>query len=164
MAGDRLRISSQQRRLAAGLLLIVITSSFIPAGSAEEHDFLAMLVGKWRGRAVQTPIGPSSYDIHFEWIDENCIAGIADNEFSNHTWTFCDKSEELTLAFLSDFRGNQQPIHMQVISREDGKLMFHADSHPFMDVLVFPMKRKVRVDVMHHNRLHVRIEWLRHPC
>ncbi|MEX2525135.1 MAG: hypothetical protein WD750_09270 [Gammaproteobacteria bacterium] len=146
---------------AAAFWLITLSGTV----AADEPDLVTVLVGEWRGRAVQTPVGPAPYDIRFQWTgkDKDCISGTADNGFSNHTWTFCRTSAGLTLDFLSDFSGNQEPIHLRVVSREEGKLVFHAGSHPFMDVLVFPRGRKITVDIMHHDRLHVRIEWSRPP-
>lgn len=152
-------MANHVRVLATAFWLIILPG----IAAADEPDLLTVLVGEWRGRAVQTPVGPAPYDMRFQWTGEDCISGTADNGFSNHTWTFCRTSAGLALDFLSDFSGNQQPIHLRAVSREEGKLVFHAASHPFMDVLVFPHGRKIRVDIMHHDRLHVRIEWSRPP-
>lgn len=159
MSGYQSRITNHARLLAAGLSAIISLDT--AAAGAAEPGFLDMLAGEWQGRAVQTPVGPAPYGIRFQWTGKDCLGGTADNGFSNHTWTFCRTSAGLTLDFLSDFRGNQQPIHMRAVSRKDGELVFHAASHPFMDVLIFPGEQEIRVDVMHNNRLHVRIEWSR---
>ena len=139
---------------------VLLCISTVAAGTGD-HDLLEALAGDWQGRAVQTPVGPAPYDIHFRRVEGNCIRGTADNGFSHHTWTFCRDSGALTLAFLSDFRGNDQPIHMREISRRENYVVFHADSHDFMDVFLSVREDSVDVEVRHHGELHVRIRWRR---
>lgn len=145
----------------AVLMVLFFPLTVHPQADMDAEQLLESLMGEWQGSAVQTPVGPAPYDIRFAWVDDNCISGTADNDFSNHTWTFCEDGSGLKLDFLSDFRGNREPIRFRDVSREQEKLIFHAASHPFMDVLIFPREREIRVDVMHYERLHVRIEWSR---
>jgi hypothetical protein len=113
--------------------------------------------GKWQGRAVHTPVGPTPYDIHFRGSEENCISGTADNNVSHHTWSFCNNADTLSLDFLSDFRGNDQWIHFQLKSQDGSIIVFRAESHPFMDVVVEVSEDKVDIKIMHYAKLHVEI-------
>jgi hypothetical protein len=146
-------------------LVLAVFLAMAPDGPSEVADapaFLQSLRGEWDGRAVQTPAGPTPYDIHFAWTDDECLSGTANNGFSNHTWTFCRDGRELTLDFQSDFRGNREPIRFQAVSALNGAVVFHAESHPFMDVEISVSDHDVRIDVIHHEKLHVRIELRRH--
>lgn len=158
----RLRSIVHSLQLAA-ILLPCIFIEVVAADTGEIPDIVTALEGDWQGRAVQTPVGPAPYDIRFRRVEGNCLRGTADNGFSQHTWTFCRDSGALTLAFLSDFRGNDQPIHMREISRRENSVVFHADSHDFMDVHLSVQEDSADVEVRHHGELHVHIRWRRPP-
>ena len=114
--------------------------------------------------AIHTPVGPTPYDINFKYSNENCISGIANNNFSDHYWMFCDSSGNLTLEFMSDFRGNDRSILLQVISQDENVFVFRADTHQFMDVVVESGKDQVHIKIMHYGELHVAIELQRNPA
>ncbi len=114
--------------------------------------------------AIHTPVGPTPYDINFQYSNENCISGIANNNFSDHYWMFCDSSGNLTLEFMSNFRGNDRSILLQVISQDENVFVFRADTHQFMDVVVEPGKDQVHIKIMHYGELHVAIELRRNPA
>lgn len=160
-SGNRGRIIGHEMQIMLGLLPVVLTASFAAADPVEEPDLLAILTGEWRGQAVQTPVGPVPYDIRFVPAGENCISGTADNDFSNHNWTFCCEDGALLLDFLSDFRGNETPIHMRAVSVRENTVVFHADSHAYMDVILSLQEDSTTVEVRHHDEPHVRIEWRR---
>lgn len=127
-------------------------------GPDNATGFLKKLLGKWQGRAVHTPVGPAPYDIEFIWQSKKCISGTADNGFSHHNWTFCQEKSDVTLDFLSDFRGNDQAIHLNAVSSHDGVMTFMADTHQFMQVLVAIDKNKGWMKIMHYGKLHVEIK------
>lgn len=121
-------------------------------------SFLRELVGFWSGRAVQTPVGPRPYNIHFEWLSAQCIYGIANNGFSNHTWTFClDGKKILNLTFLSDFSGNKTPINFNVFILKKELFIFKADTHQFMEVQISRYGRTRWIKVYHYGKLYVSI-------
>ncbi|MCZ6525501.1 MAG: hypothetical protein O6928_02935 [Gammaproteobacteria bacterium] len=130
----------------------------VAGGPDNATGFLKKLLGKWRGRAVHTPVGPTPYDIEFTWQSKNCISGTANNSFSHHNWTFCEEKSDVTLDFLSDFRGNDQTIHLNPLSMDDGVMTFMADTHQFMQVLVAIDKDKAWMKIMHYGKLHVEIK------
>ncbi len=137
---------------------LLVTS--LTVSSQEKYDvrkFQEILIGEWNGQAVHTPVGPAPYDINFQWLSKDCISGTAYNGFSHHTWTFCVEGKNLKLDFLSDFRGNDQPIHFKPISEKDGVITFIADTHQFMEVLVAMNKEDGLIKVIHNGKLHVQI-------
>ncbi|MDE1463970.1 hypothetical protein [Spartinivicinus poritis] len=132
------------------------------AGYADElmpnKGFVSALVGDWRGEALQTPIGQRPYNISFHWVSTQCISGVANNGVSRHTWTFCQNDKnQLVLTFLSDFAGNNTPIHFKVIKTNSEQLTFKANSHPFMEVTVSRYGDVRWINVVHYGKLHVRI-------
>lgn len=139
-------------------LLLLVSFSVRPQTVTDAGKLQADLLGKWQGRAVHTPLGPTPYDIDFQRRDESCLSGTAYNGFTHHTWTFCEAAGQLLLDFLSDFRGNDRPIHFQLIDAEDSVLTFHAASHDFMDVLLSIGEERGWINILHHGKLHVRIE------
>ena len=62
------------------------------------------------------------------------------------------------LNFLSDFRGNEAPIVLESISREQEKVVFKSAKIAFMDVILERAESEFVIDIMHHGELHVRIE------
>jgi hypothetical protein len=143
--------------------LSVLASSAVEAGGPstaanDARTFVSSLAGRWHGRATQTPVGETPYDIEFAWVTGDCVGGTADNGFTHHTWTFCDAPGGTTLEFLSDFRGNTRPIRFEVVAHELQSLSFRASTHPFMTVVVDQHRHSRRIDIRHYGELHVRIE------
>lgn len=150
-------------RLLCGTVLaaLIFPTQTLSRPVTDTERFLEALAGPWQGRAVQTPVGPAPYDIHFQWQGKDCISGTADNSFSHHTWTFCRGQSGLKLDFLSDFRGNDTPIHMKAVARRKEAVVFYAETHPFMEVILSVEQDSAWVDIMHDDKLHVRIQWRR---
>lgn len=138
-----------------GLYLILLAQAAV-AGDAP-GDFLSELEGPWRGRAVHTPVGPIPYNVNFSKSGVECIRGIVSNRLSQHTWAFCNYNERLSLRFLTDFRGNDIPIHFAHMGETDGVHSFYTDSHPFMRLQAFVDDDRGWITVMHHGKLHVEI-------
>ncbi len=142
------------------LLIVLVTVPFYPP-SAEltlKGHWLSSLEGNWRGEAVHTPVGPTPYNINFIRVDPDCVSGTAYTGFSNHTWTFCPAEDGVILNFLSDFRGNDDPIVLRPIHSEQGKTVFKSAKIAFMDVILEHADSHFKIDIMHYDKLHVRIE------
>ena len=118
---------------------------------------MQLLASNWAGKAIQAPLGPTVYDIDFTQKAKGCVKGIANNNFSHHHWPFCNATDQLTLEFLSDFRGNDRSIRLKLIPQESNISIFRAESHPFMDVVVDTNKDEVEIRIMHYDKLHVKI-------
>lgn len=119
---------------------------------------LSGLEGSWRGEAVHTPVGPTPYNVVFSRNESGCVSGSADTGFSDHAWTFCPAEDGINLEFLSDFRGNDDPVLLESIHLEQEKVVFKSAKIAFMDVILARSGRKFVIDIMHHDELHVRIE------
>jgi hypothetical protein len=148
------------------LWLVLVVWSGQCAGApaaAPEAVFLAALSGDWRGSAVQTPAGPFSYDIRFEPVAGGCRAGVAEPGGVHHYWKFCPAEAGLELEFLSDFRGNEQPLFLQLHDIDAGTLLFHSQSHTFLKVRARIDGGCLLLQVLHHDRLHVEIHLSRAP-
>lgn len=115
------------------------------------------LTGQWSGTATTTPVGPVAYDITFKPETADCISGTA-HPGTHHTWTFCPGARGLTLDFLTDFRGNQTPIHFRQLAYNDGVYTFKAATHEFMEVLVFAGEASAWMKIFHYGKLHVEIQ------
>lgn len=121
---------------------------------------MAGLRGNWTGTAVTTPIGPVAYDIQFQPAARDCLSGTA-HPGTNHTWTFCLRDGSLNLDFLTDFRGNRMPIRFRQMVYKDGIYTFKADTHDFMEVLVFVDESTAWMKIFHYGKLHVEIRLTR---
>ena len=143
------------------LLLIALISIPCHPHSTElslNGDWLPDLEGNWTGEAVHTPVGPTPYNIKFSKDGAGCVSGTAYTGFSNHTWMFCPAEDGVILEFLSDFRGNRDPIMLKPVRMEQGKVVLKSAEVTFMDVLLARADDLFTIDIMHHGKLHVRIE------
>ena len=75
-------------------------------------SYLQSLPGFWEGEAIETPVGPMSYDTIFHTCSNETIAGVAKTGASLHYWQFRPGQNNLQLRFLSTFRGNRKPIQL----------------------------------------------------
>jgi hypothetical protein len=139
------------------LLVVIIAAPVIDARELSATPLLDRLTGAWIGRAVHTPVGQLPYNINFEKVTESCVAGVAHNQASNHSWQFCAEPQNLTLRFLSDFRGNETPIHFTATARDTEVISLFAATHPFMQLQVSIQVDAVWIKVIHHGELHVEI-------
>lgn len=139
------------------IVTLLVSIGTFAHGETDAGRFQALIAGEWQGKAVHTPIGPTPYDIEFRKQNDLCLIGTAYNGFTHHTWVFCDDQGDLKLDFLSDFRGNDLPIHFKLVSEQEAIWTFHADSHDFMDVLMTIRENSGWIKIMHHGKLHVQI-------
>lgn len=124
-------------------------------------DFLSAVSGQWEGRTVHTPAGQFSYDIRFA-AEDGCTAGVANPGGTQHHWKFCPVDDGLELEFLSNFGGNDSPLRLQMQGIEDGALRFQSQKPAFLKVHARVEGDCMRLQVLHHDRLHVEIH-LRRP-
>ena len=124
------------------------------------RQFITVLSGPWSGTAVTTPVGPVAYDIIFNSMATDCVTGTA-HPGTHHTWTFCVRDGAITLDFLTDFRGNSTPIHFRQLAYNEGAYTFKADTHDFMEVLVFADESMAWMKIIHYGKLHVEIRLTR---
>jgi hypothetical protein len=137
-----------------GLLAVPVASS---APEGEAGVFLSAVEGAWQGRAVHTPAGPFSYDIEFAADAAGCSAGVAEPGGVHHRWKFCPAGDRLELEFLSDFGGNDRPMLLPLEGVDAGTLVFHSQTLDFLKVLARIEQDCLRLQVLHHDRLHVEI-------
>lgn len=142
------------------LLIALLSIPFHPHSTelSLNSDWLPGLEGSWAGEAVHTPVGPTPYNIEFSRDGSDCVSGTAYTGFSNHTWTFCPAEDGVILHFLSDFRSNRDPIVLKPVRMEQGKVVFKSARITFMDVVLARTDDEFTIDIMHHGKLHVRIE------
>ena len=142
------------------LLIALLSIPCLPHSTelSLNSDWLPGLEGNWAGEAVHTPVGPAPYDIKFTRDDAGCVSGTADTGFSNHSWRFCPAGDGVKLDFLSDFRGNRDTILLEPVRMEQGKVVFKSAEITFMDVVLARADDHITIDIMHHGKLHVRIE------
>lgn len=119
------------------------------------------LPGVWDGRAIETPVGPVEYAIHFHTCDKNVIAGVAELKVSDHHWRFWRSDDELRLTFLSTFRGNQTPTQLLISKIEDNTIWFHAPERALLTLSVTAVEPHVDIRVYHHHEPHVYIRLTR---
>lgn len=123
--------------------------------------FFNTLPGAWEGRAIETPVGPVDYAIHFHTCDKNVIAGVAELKVSDHHWRFWRSDDELRLTFLSTFRGNQTPTRLLISKIEDNTIWFHAPELALLTLSVTTVEPHVDIRVYHHHEPHVYIRLTR---
>lgn len=151
---------NRKRFFLDNLLLSVLISIPCYSHGTEitlNNDWLSSLEGSWRGEAVHTPVGPTPYNVNFNRVSAGCVSGTAYTGFSNHTWTFCPAEDGIILNFLSDFRGNRDPVVLKPIRVEQGEVVFKSAEIAFMDVILARTDKRINIDIMHYDRLHVRI-------
>jgi hypothetical protein len=127
------------------------------AQEGEAGAFLSAVAGAWKGSAVRTPAGPFTYDIEFSADATGCRSGVAEPGGTHHRWMFCPAADSLELEFLSDFRGNDRPMLLPLETVDDGTLVFHSQTLDFLKVLARIERDCLRLQVLHHDRLHVEI-------
>lgn len=147
-----------RRKRPPRVVLFIALISFPCYPQSFSTELLSGLEGSWRGQAVHTPVGPAPYNVVFSRNESGCVAGTAYTGFSNHSWTFCPAEDGINLNFLSDFRGNDDPILLESIRWEQEKVVFKSAKIAFMDVILARADGKFTIDIMHHDELHVRIE------
>lgn len=140
--------------LLIGLLAVPVAN---PAPEGEAGAFLSAVAGAWAGRAVRTPAGPFSYDIEFAADAAGCRSGVAEPGGVHHRWKFCPAGDRLELEFLSDFGGNDRPMLLQLERADAGTLVFHSQTLEFLKVIARIERDCLRLQVLHHDRLHVEI-------
>ena len=122
-----------------------------------ETAILDSLLGAWRGRAVQTPIGPVSYDIEFSRMDDNAVAGVADLGAALHHWRFLIVDGHLRLRFLSTFRGNSRPTWLYTESLTPTAAHFRGRDLDHLTVRVEPGEHDLKLDIFLRGNPHVSI-------
>ena len=128
------RFSFQTRSLWMLILLLASSSvSYSSCPSSDAQKLLHILANEWQGEAVITPLGPRSYDIHFQIRGENWIFGTANPGAALHHWGFYCEDNVLWLRFLSTFRGNTRPILFKGSQRND-YWFFESDRLSHVDV------------------------------
>lgn len=125
------------------------------------HPVIELLLGRWDGRAVHTPVGELPYAIEFLPISEDCVEGVANPGAARHYWRFCLEAGDLTLRFLSDFHGNDRPILFQPAAADNDALVFQSITHDFLRVRLSPEPATLAIGVFHDDRLHVEIRLTR---
>lgn len=143
------------------LLLISVTayasdSTTLPSDQLVDR-FFNTLPGSWDGRAIETPVGPVDYAIHFHSCDNNVRAGVAELKVSDHHWRFWRSGGALHLTFLSTFRGNQTPTQLLVRNIEDNTIWFHAPELALLTLSVTMVEPHLHIRVYHHDEPHVYI-------
>lgn len=143
-----------------GVLVVLCLLAGTVANAAPESEtdaFLSSVTGAWQGRAVHTPAGPFSYDIEFSTDATGCISGVAEPGGVHHRWIFCPVADRLELEFLSDFGGNDRLMFLPLEGVDAGTLVFHSQTLDFLKVLARIEEDCLRLQVLHHDRLHVEI-------
>ena len=162
--GQRIEASVARRILSwACLLAVAVAAAAATPVDDAAPDFLAAVGGDWRGGAVHTPAGPFSYDIRFAPDEAGCVSGVAEPGGVHHSWKFCPAEAGLALEFLSDFGGNERPLLLQLRGIDAGTLVFHSETLGFLKVLARLEADCLRLQVLHHDRLHVEIHLQRPP-
>lgn len=148
--------------LRVGVVLALCLSSYAQAASlVTPEDFLRALEGSWTGRAEVTPVGPRPYDIRFLRVAPNRIEGEAHPGASVHYWAFHADNGALRLRFLSTFAGNEEPTYLDAVDWIDDAVLFKARKPDFLKLRITPGPRSLKIDVLHHDKLHVAIRLTR---
>ncbi len=126
-----------------------------------ETAFLEALVGRWHGRAVETPRGPLPYDIHFQRGADGAVTGVANPGAARHHWRFYIEDGRPRLIFLTTFRGNDQPIHLIAETLSNGVASFPADDPSHLTVQIETHRDAIDIRVRLRGEPHVRIRLTR---
>jgi len=79
------------------------------------EPYLRSLPGFWKGEAIETPVGPMSYDVFLHTCSNGTIAGVAKTGASLHYCQFRLRQDTPHLRFLSTFRGNRKPVPGELV-------------------------------------------------
>ena len=142
----------------SSLYAAVVTS---PSTKNLIDEFFSALPGSWDGQAVETPVGPVDYAIHFHTCDKMVNAGVAELNVSDHHWRFWRDDGELRLTFLSTFRGNQEPTQLRVSETEQETIWFHAPELALLSLSLTLNEPHLDIRVYHHDKPHVYIRLTR---
>ena len=137
------------------------TNSGTPRSGNIIEQFSATVIGTWDGRAIETPVGQVDYAINFHECGKGVFAGVAELRVSDHHWQFWRSDDELSLTFLSTFRGNQKPTQLVVSKTEENTIWFHAPDLALLTVSVTLAEPELHIRVFHHHELHVQIQLTR---
>lgn len=127
-----------------------------PDGTAAAA-FIGMLAGDWSGRAVTTPAGPFEYDLSFTPAPAGCMDGSALPGGIRHEWRFCPGVSGVELEFLSHFGGNRRPLQLTQTAAQGDSIEFRAREPEFLSIQAQLTPDCLRLQVLHHGRLHVEI-------
>jgi hypothetical protein len=147
--------------LAAGLSIAPLPT-LSQDTSVDPDGVLAALLGHWSGRAVETPVGPLPYDVHFSRTGECAIAGAANPGAAIHNWTFYRDGERLSLRFLSTFGGNTDPLVLTATEQAGSAVTFRSAKQNHVRVRLESSEAGVRISVTLRGKPHVEIR-LRRP-
>lgn len=125
------------------------------------ETYLQDLPGFWKGEAIETPVGSMSYDIFFYACSNGIIAGVAKTGASLHYWQFKPGEDNLSLRFLSTFRGNRKPILLLPRSSEGAILKYYAPEQNFLTLEITFSDPIINIQVFHHDKHHVHIRLTR---
>jgi len=142
----------------------IIIQSLLTAQAKNELDsshinyFLMLISNDWKGTAVQTPIGPVTYNIKFLKNSSGHVTGAAYLSRSTHYWDFYRNSDELNLKFLSTFAGNDQPIIFKSYYYSNEGFEFNSTSRNDVKVIIKPETQKMTIRIFLRDQAHVNIE------
>ena len=122
-----------------------------------EAALLHRLIGTWQGRAEQTPIGPTPYDIAFSRMGDGAVYGVADPGLALHHWRFLVVDGHLRLRFLSTFRGNKRPMWLYAESLTETAAHFRGRDRDHVTVHVEPGEQDLKLDIFLRDKPHVSI-------
>lgn len=125
------------------------------------ESYLQDMPGFWEGEAVETPVGPMSYDMFFHTCSDGTIAGVAKTGASLHYWQFIPDGDKSSIRFLSTFRGNRKPVLLLPRASEGAMVKYYA---PELDILTLEVtfsKSTINVRVFHYHKPHVHIRLTR---
>ncbi len=125
---------------------------------SEIQGFLSAVEGHWRGRAVDTPVGPLPYHIDFQRTDANAVKGAANPGAALHHWLFSAQGKTLRLRFLTTFDGNTKPMFLTAATRTGNRFVFHAEHRDDLTVSVTPDPEAIDIEVLLRGDAHVLIK------
>ena len=157
----RLKTVNHQILLQLLLSLSLFSSSLVHSKSTlsdiQIQSFLYLITGPWQGTAVETPIGPRSYDISFNKDNNGHVKGATELNVSTHYWDFSPINGALHLRFLTTFAGNTEPILFKSTGKTQLGYIFNSISRDNVQVIINPEKSKVLIQIRLYNKPHVRI-------
>ena len=121
------------------------------------NSFLNLISHDWKGAAVQTPIGPVTYNIKFLETSDGHVKGAAYLRRSTHYWDFYQASDQLSLEFLTTFAGNDVPIIFQSHHYSDQGFEFNSISRNDVKVIIKPETGKMVIIILLNDKMHVNI-------